>query len=55
MIFGELAVLPDQMWPGMYCIRMPDGRLSDIFNLTRARNAARASRAPLNAPLPLAA
>jgi hypothetical protein len=30
----------DTDWPGMYRIRFPDGRLSDMVNLTRAKDAA---------------
>ena len=33
-------LLPDSDWPGMWCIAWPDGRLSDLVNLTRAKDAA---------------
>jgi hypothetical protein len=33
------AIVPDAKWPGMYRIRRPDGSLSDIANLTRAKDA----------------
>jgi hypothetical protein len=35
-------VLPDLDWPGMWRIAWPDGRLSDIVNLARAKDAAEA-------------
>ena len=35
-------VVPDKHWPGMYRIAWPDGRLSDIANLSRAKDAAEA-------------
>jgi hypothetical protein len=31
---------PDLVWPGMWRVRKPDGRLTDMVNLTRARDAA---------------
>jgi hypothetical protein len=31
---------PDAEWEGMYRVRLPDGRLSDMVNLTRAKDAA---------------
>jgi hypothetical protein len=34
-------IVPDLKWPGMYRIRRPDGSLSDMVNLTRARDALR--------------
>src|SRR5262245_30288512 len=33
-------IVPDPNWKGMYRIKLPDG-LSDMLNLTRARDAAR--------------
>jgi len=33
-------VEPDGLWPGMFRVRFPDGTLSDIVNLTRAKDAA---------------
>jgi hypothetical protein len=41
MDFGGYTVVPDPDWPKMYCVRKPDGRLTDMVNLTRARDAAR--------------
>jgi hypothetical protein len=35
-----LAVEPDSKYPGMYRIRFPEGGLSDMVNLTRAKDAA---------------
>jgi hypothetical protein len=39
--FGGYTVVPSIDWPGMYRVRMPDGSLTDMANLTRARDAAR--------------
>jgi hypothetical protein len=33
------GIVPDAKWPGMYRLRRPDGTLSDMVNLTRARDA----------------
>jgi hypothetical protein len=33
-------VVPDVAHPGMWRVRWPDGRLSDMTNLTRAKDAA---------------
>lgn len=33
-------IAPDSRWPGMWRISTPDGRLSDMINLCRARDAA---------------
>jgi hypothetical protein len=41
MTFGGFTVVPDKEWRGMYRVRKPDGRLTDMVNLTRARDAAR--------------
>ena len=32
-------IVPDAKWPGMYRLRLPDGRLSDMVHLTRAKDA----------------
>jgi len=32
-------IVPDSKWPGMYRVRRPDGSLSDMVNLTRAKDA----------------
>jgi hypothetical protein len=40
MTFGTYTVIPDSEWPSMYRIRRPDGSLTDMANLTRARDAA---------------
>jgi hypothetical protein len=32
-------IVPDEKWPGMYRVRRPDGSLSDMVNLTRAKDA----------------
>ena len=39
---GGFTVVPDPNWPNMYRVRRPDGSLTDMVNLTRARDAARA-------------
>jgi hypothetical protein len=39
-------IVPDPIWPGMYRIRRPDGSLSDMVNLTRAKDALAAMRGP---------
>ena len=47
-------VVPDSVCPVMYRIRWPSGELSDMVNLSRAKDAARARpAAPRSAPLPL--
>jgi hypothetical protein len=33
-------VVPDNRWSGMWRVRWPDGNLSDMVNLTRAKDAA---------------
>ena len=38
---GVLATIePDETWPGMWRVRLPDGYLTDIVNLSRAKDAA---------------
>src|ERR1700730_5478479 len=49
------GIVPDARWPGMYRVRLPDGGLSDMMNLTRAKEArmrmlATAARADDTAP-----
>jgi len=34
------TVVPDEQWPGMWRIAWPDGHLSDMVNLSRAKDAA---------------
>jgi hypothetical protein len=41
MTFGGYTVVPDPEWPAMYRVRGRDGSLTDMVNLTRARDAAR--------------
>jgi hypothetical protein len=36
----KLAIEPDGKWPGMWRVKFPNGQLSDMVNLTRARDAA---------------
>jgi hypothetical protein len=40
LTFGGYTVVPDSKWPNMYRVRSPDGTLTDMVNLTRARDAA---------------
>jgi hypothetical protein len=35
------GIVPDERWPGMYRLRLPDGSLTDMMNSTRARDAYR--------------
>ena len=35
------GIVPDTKWPGMYRLRLPDGSLSVMVNLTRAKDALR--------------
>jgi hypothetical protein len=35
------GIVPDAKWPGMYRLRLPDGSLSVMVNLTRAKDALR--------------
>jgi hypothetical protein len=40
MTFGAYTIESDLEWPAMYRIRRPHGTLTDMINLTRARDAA---------------
>jgi hypothetical protein len=42
-------IVPDGRWLGMFRLRLPDGSLSDILNLTRARDALAAIRHEVSA------
>jgi hypothetical protein len=35
-----IGIEPDAQWPGMWRVRHPDGNLSDMVNLSRAKDAA---------------
>jgi hypothetical protein len=35
-----VTVVPDDVYPGMWRVRRPDGTLSDLVNLARAKDAA---------------
>jgi hypothetical protein len=48
-ICGRLQVIPATDWPGLYRLRFPDGSMSDILNLSRAKDAA-PSRAAFGRP-----
>ena len=39
------AIVPDERYPGMYQLKRTDCTLSDMMNLTRAKDALAASRA----------
>jgi hypothetical protein len=47
MDFDGFVVVPDSDWPGMYRVRLLDGNLTDMVNLTRARDAAQVFAARL--------
>ena len=34
------TIEPDLTWPGMWRVRLPDGHLTDMVNLSRAKDAA---------------
>ena len=34
------AIEPDKTWPGMWRVRLPDGYLTEMVNLSRAKDAA---------------
>jgi hypothetical protein len=34
------TIEPDKIWPGMWRVRLPDGHLTDMLNLSRAKDAA---------------
>jgi len=40
LTFEGYTVAPDSKWPNMYRVRSPNGTLTDMVNLTRARDAA---------------
>jgi hypothetical protein len=42
LLTGRLlaTVEPDRNWAGMYRVRLPNGHLTDMVNLTRAKDAA---------------
>jgi hypothetical protein len=40
MAFGSCTIVPDPDWPKMYHVMRPDGSLTVMVNLTRARDAA---------------
>ncbi len=43
LCYGRRAlvrVVPDDHWPNMWRVRLRDGRLSDLSNITRAKDAA---------------
>jgi len=35
------VIVPDTRWPGMWRVQRPDGTVTDMVNLARARDAAR--------------
>jgi hypothetical protein len=38
--FSGVSVRPDATWPGMWRVHTADGQVSDMVNLTRAKDAA---------------
>jgi hypothetical protein len=44
------TIVPDETWPGMWRVRMPDGHLTDMVNLTRAKGAAVALSRAVSCP-----
>jgi hypothetical protein len=44
----DIAVIPDEGWPGMWRVWMPDERVSDMVNLARAKDAGMAALARAN-------
>jgi hypothetical protein len=36
---GAVSIVPDSKWRGMYRLQFPDGSLTDMVNLTRAKDA----------------
>jgi hypothetical protein len=47
------TIVPDPDWDGMWRVRMPNGNVSDMVNLTRAKDAAQSiALASLNAASP---
>ena len=40
------TVAPDTDWPNLYRVRLPDGRLTDMVNLSRAKDAALSLASP---------
>ena len=34
------SIEPDKIWPGMWRVRLPDGHLTDMVNLSRVKDAA---------------
>lgn len=35
------SIVPDSTWPNMHRVRLPSGYITDMVNLTRARDATR--------------
>jgi hypothetical protein len=38
---GIVSIVPDAKWPKMFRLRLPDGRLTDMMNIVRAKDALR--------------
>jgi hypothetical protein len=43
-----IAVIPDEGWPGMWRVRTPDERVSDMVNMARAKDGGMAALARAN-------
>jgi hypothetical protein len=41
IVHGAITIKPDAKWPNMWRLHFPNGQVSDMTNLTRARDAAR--------------
>jgi hypothetical protein len=37
------TIIPDQKWPGMWRVQLPNGHITDMVSLTRAKDAAYAN------------
>jgi hypothetical protein len=47
---GVVSIVQDAVWPDMYRLRFPDGRLTDLLNLVRAKDALAALGPPTKRP-----
>ena len=47
---GVISIVRDGEWPNMYRLRLPDGRLTDLLNLVRAKDALAALGPPIKRP-----
>jgi hypothetical protein len=47
---GVVSIVRDAKWPNMYRLRLPDGRLTDLLNLVRAKDVLAALGPPIKRP-----